>query len=250
MAHKNFLQKATAVLLALLVWQAAAAIINESILLVSPIDVIKRLGLLATKAKFWITILYTLRRIAHGFILGLGVGIILAALATKLHFVKNLLWPYVITIKSVPVASFIVIALIWLSSSNLSVFITFLMVFPIIYTNLLSGVENTDKKLIQMAEIYKLSPTKRLLYITLPQVKPYIISASSVAIGLAWKSGVAAEIIAIPQGSLGEALYQAKVHFDTNDLFAWTVAIVFLSILFEKLFLLLINLFYKRIEKL
>jgi len=237
-------------LLALLVWQAAAAVINENILLVSPIDVIKRLCVLGGKAEFWKTLLYTLRRITHGFLLGLGVGIVLAILAAKIGFVKNLLWPYVITIKSVPVASFIVIALIWLSSSNLSVFITFLMVFPIIYTNLLSGVECTDKKLIQMADIYHLSPTKRLFYITLPQVKPYIMSASSVAIGLAWKSGVAAEIIAIPQGSLGEALYQAKVHFETKDLFAWTVAIVFLSILFEKLFLLLIKLFYKRIEKL
>lgn len=250
MALKKFTEKAVVVLLALLVWQAAAVYIDETILLVTPVQVLKRLLELGREADFWQTIWYTLKRISMGFLAGLGVGIILAYLANRFKVIKSLLWPYMITIKSVPVASFIVIALIWLSSARLSVFIAFLMVLPIIYTNLLSGAESTDQKMTEMADVFKFNKRKRLLYITLPQIKPYLISASTISIGLAWKSGVAAEVIAMPNGSIGEALYQAKVYYDTADLFAWTVAIVICSIVFEKLFILGLNQCFARFEKL
>ena len=250
MVLKNYLQKAAAVFLALCVWQMAATFIDESILLVSPIMVLKRLWELCRNIEFWSTVFYTFKRITLGFVAGLSLGTLLAFLANRYKLIKTLLWPYMLTIKSVPVASFIVIALIWLSSSRLSVFIAFLMVLPIVYTNLITGAESTNNKMTEMADIFKLSRRKRLLYITLPQIKPYLISASTLSIGLAWKSGVAAEVIAIPTGSIGEALYQAKVYYDTADLFAWTVAIVLCSITFEKLFIFLIKQCFARLEKL
>lgn len=251
MELKKILQRAAAVALALLVWQAAATYIGESILLASPFQVVKRLVLLAKTYDFWITILNTLKRIAYGFILGLSVGSILAFFGSRYNFIKTLLWPYMITIKSVPVASFIVVAIVMLSSSSkLSVFISFLMVLPVVYTNLISGVESTDKKLLQMANVYGLSKTKRLVYITLPQIKPYLLSASTVSIGLAWKSGVAAEVIATQSNTIGEELYLAKVHLETADLFAWTVAVVVCSIFCEKLFVFALKWCFWRLEKL
>ncbi len=250
MGLKKTLQKLAAVLLALLVWQAAAAYINEKILLVSPIQVLKRLFTLVFEDGFLQTVSFTLLRIIGGFFAGFVLGAVLGVIAGRFKLIETLLWPYMITVKSVPVASFIVIALIWLASSKLSVFISFLMVLPIVYTNILTGIKNTDKKLVQAAKLFKLSGAKKFLFIHLPQLKPYIISACNVSIGLAWKSGVAAEVIAIPDGSLGEMLYNAKVYYDTADLFAWTVVIVIVSVAFEKLFVYGIKSIFKAVEKL
>lgn len=250
MALKKTLYRLAAVLLALLAWQAAAAYVNESILLVSPLGVIKRLSSLVREAGFLQTVMYTLIRIIGGFAAGFTLGLALGVLAGRFRLVETLLWPYMITVKSVPVASFIVIALIWLSSSKLSVFISFLMVLPIVYTNTLAGIKNTDPKLLQAAKLYGITGGKRLLYVHLPQLKPYIISACTVSMGLAWKSGVAAEVIAIPDGSLGEMMYQAKVYYATADLFAWTVVIVAVSVALEKLFTAGLKSIFGAVEKL
>ncbi len=250
MVLKKTLQKLLAILLALVLWQALALYIDESILLVSPIQVAKRLCTLILEKDFWGTVLYTVLRIIGGFFAGFTLGTLLAVLAGRFKIIETLLWPYMITVKSVPVASFIVIALIWLSSSKLSVFISFLMVLPIVYTNILTGIKSTDLKLLQAAKLYDIKGFKKFLYIQLPQIKPYIISACSVSMGLAWKSGVAAEVIAIPGGSVGEMLYNAKVYYDTPDLFAWTVVIVLVSVGFEKLLTLGIKGCFKAVEKL
>ncbi len=239
-----------AVLLALLVWQAAAACINEEILLVSPLRVLKRLSELVTEKGFFRIVLYTLSRILGGFAAGFALGLALGIAAGRFKLLETLLWPYMITVKSVPVASFIVLAVILLSSSRLSVFISFLMVLPIVYTNVLTGIRNTDKKLLQAAKLYRIKGAKKLLYVHFPQLKPYLISACSVSIGLAWKSGVAAELIAIPDGSLGEMLYNAKVYYAMADLFAWTVVIVAVSVAFEKLFVFALKKLFGAVEKL
>ena len=84
----------------------------------------------------------------------------------------------------------------------------------------------------------KRAPLRRQLRgIYLPQVLPYFRSAVSLAVGLCWKAGAAAEVIGLPAGTVGENLYNAKVYFQTPDLFAWTAVIVAVSLVFEKLFL-------------
>jgi len=65
---------------------------------------------------------------------------------------------------------------------------------------------------------------------------------------LAWKAGVAAELIGYPAGSMGEQLYYSKFFLETDTLFAWTVVIIILSVSFEKLFLLLLKLIFKGVE--
>ena len=153
-------------------------------------------------------------------------------------------------IKATPVASFIILCLIWLNVQNLSIFISFLMVIPIIYTNILQGLLATEEKLLEMAEVFKLSWGKQFVYIYLPQLRPYLLSACSLSLGIAWKSGVAAEVIGIPNGSIGEMLYEAKLYLDSPQLFAWTAVIIVVSIAFEKMFMLLLKRFYKRLEAL
>lgn len=242
-------QKIFSVFLALLVWHLASILLNQNILLASPWDVVKRFLSLYQEETFLLSLFHSFVRIAGGFFLGLILGSLLASLAASFKFVELLLWPYMLVIKSVPVASFIILALIFLSSSDLSIFISFLMVLPILYTNILNGIKSTDKKLLEMAEVFRLSPWKKFLYIRFLSIKPFLFSACSVALGLAWKAGIAAEVIGIPSLSIGERLYESKIYLNTVDLFAWTVLLVIISLIFEKLVLFLLKMLYRRLER-
>ena len=174
---------------------------------------------------------------------------VLAALSARFTVVRELLAPAMLAIKSVPVASFIILALILFSSKNLAALISFLMVLPVLYTNVLTGIQSADPQLMEMAQVFRLSPARRVRYLYLPQVMPYFRSGCTVALGLCWKAGIAAEVIGIPKGSIGEHLQQAKVYLDIPDLFAWTLVIVLASLAFEKLVLAALNAAAKRLER-
>lgn len=231
----------------LLVWHIASLKINKAIVLVSPLTVIETLFSLAGEAAFWHTVGFTFIRISCGFLAALISGTLLAAAASRITIVRLLLSPLTSAIKAVPVASFVILALLWIPSRSLSVFISFLMVFPVVYTNVINGITNVDAKLLEMAKVYGISPLKKLLYIYLPDVMPFFVSACTVSLGLCWKSGIAAEVIGQPSGSIGDMLYKAKIYLETADLFAWTLAIVIISVLFEKLFLFILGIIEKQI---
>ena len=235
------LQKLFAALLALAVWQGAALLVHAPILLPSPLQVAGRLSALVVTADFWGTVGCSLLRIAGGFLLALAAATVLAFGAGRFSLLEILLRPYVLAIKAVPVASFIILALIWLSSRTLPLFIAALMVFPPVYLNVLEGIRRTDASLLEMARVFRVPFSRTLRGVYLPQVLPYFRSAVSAALGLCWKAGTAAEVIALSSGSIGEKLYNAKIYFQTADLFAWTAAIVLISAAFEKLFLLLVD---------
>ena len=124
------------------------------------------------------------------------------------------------------------------------------MVVPIIYTNVLKGLENMDKELLEMAAIFKVSNIKKVLYIYIPSVMPFFVSGISIGIGFCWKSGIAAEVIGLPSNSIGENLYNAKIFLDTTSLFAWTTAMIIISIIYEKIIIKLIESVSNRIERL
>lgn len=247
MAHKPKLHpdsgtaRFLAVLLALLVWQGAAMALGNPLLLVSPLEVGRRLFTLLFQKIFWQSLGYSFSRIAGGFLLALGLGGTLAVLAGRFPWLDTLLRPYVAAIRSVPVASFIILALLWLSGRRLNIFISFLMVFPILYTNVLQGVRAADRKLLDMARVFRVPWSRQLRYIHLPAVRPYLTAGCSMGLGLCWKAGVAAEVIGVVSGSVGGQLYDSKVYLAMADLFAWTVVIVAVSAAFEKLFLALLD---------
>lgn len=246
---KPLARKLLAVLLALLVWQAAAMAVAQDILLVSPLRVAARLCTIWLEKGFWSTIFFSALRIVAGFLLAFVLGGALAVAAGRYPTVEALLWPYVVSIRAVPVASFIIISLIWLSGRQLATFISFLMVFPILYSNVLQGIRSTDAKMLEMAQLYRVPWARRLAYIYLPNVKPYLLSACSISLGMSWKSGIAAEVIGIVSGSIGEKLYQSKINYLTADLLAWTVIIVLVSLVFEKVFLFLLRRAFAGLEK-
>lgn len=216
------------------VWEALALCIDSKLIIASPIDVAGRLLRMVTQIDTYKSLGFSLLRITLGFLSAFVFGSILAVIAAKSATVRMLLSPITTVIKSTPVASFIILAIIWFGSSNLSIFISFLMVFPVIYLNLFKGIESAKKELSEMAEIFRMPVLKRIFYVLLPQLMPFIISACSVALGLCWKSGVAAEVIGISSGSIGERLYRAKLYFETEDLLAWTVVIIVISTVLEK----------------
>ena len=224
-------------------------IVNVEFLFPSPISVICRLFSVWKEDIFLLSVANSFIKIVIGFLSGLVFGLVLAIIAARSSIIEDLLWPFMITVKSVPVASFIVLALMWLSSKELSVFIAFLMVVPLIYTNILTGIKSADKGLDKMATVFRIPFQRKLLYIWIPRIKPFLLSACSLGIGLSWKAGIAAELIGVPTASLGEMLYKSKINFNTLDLFAWTVIIVILSITFEKLFIALLKFAFRRIEK-
>ena len=152
-------------------------------------------------------------------------------------------------VKAVPVASFIILAQVWLNSRSLSLFISALMVFPPVYLNVLEGICRTDRRLLEMARVFRVPLGRRLRGIYLPQVMPYFRTAVSLGLGLCWKAGAAAEIIGLPAGSMGERLYTAKVYFQTPDLFAWTAVIVAVSVAFEHLFLAAVDALVRKVGR-
>lgn len=238
-----------AVIFWLLIWQIVSMGIDNSIILVSPVQGIERLLQLAFELKFWESILYSFIRITGGFMLALFAGIFWAALSFRYKRIDQLMEPLIMVIKTIPVASFIILSLVWFSSKNLAVFISFLMVFPIIYTNIFKGICETDSKLIEMADVFLISSTKRIRYIYIPEIMPYFRAGCTVGLGLCWKSGIAAEVIGMPSGSIGEQLQQAKVYLETADLFAWTLVIVIISLIFEKIFLKITDSLISRLER-
>ena len=226
----------------LLVWQGGSMALSARyshghLLLASPLDALTRLVELAATAAFWRSVAGSAAHILGGFLLSCVAGVLLAALAARYALVRELLSPLVAAVKAVPVVSFIILALVWLDAEELPLFISALMVFPPVYLNVLEGITQTNWQLLEMARVFRVPFSRQLKGIYLPAVLPYFRTAVSLGLGLCWKSGVAAEVIGLPGGSIGEALYNAKVYFMTPDLFAWTAVIVTVSILFERLFL-------------
>ena len=237
------------VLFWLVVWQVGAMAMNQQILLVSPLQVLARLAQLVFELSFWKAAAYSTLRITGGFLIGMVTAIVLAMAAARFRWIADLCAPLMLVIQTVPVASFIILALIFFSSKNLAVFISFLMVLPIFYNGILGGIWAVDRQLKEMAQVFKLPLARRIRYIDLPQVLPYFQTTCASALGLCWKSGIAAEVIGMPAGSIGAKLQQAKVYLDTPDLFAWTLVIVLISLAFEKLFMWLLQKLTQRLEQ-
>ena len=238
-----------AVVVWLLVWQAAAWWVDAPILLVSPWTAICRFARLSVQGSFWQSVGFTVGRILLGFTLSALLGVALAALGYRFVWIRQLLSPLVAAVKAVPVASFVILVLLWVPSRNLSVVISLLIGFPVIYANVLTGLCSADPKLIEMARVFRVPFGRQLRAIYLYAVMPFLRSGLTIAMGLCWKSGVAAEVIGIPNGSIGEKLYKAKVYLETPDLFCWTLVIVLLSAACEKLVSAGMAALTKRMEK-
>ena len=225
----------------LLIWQTGASVINNQILLVSPLNALRALTVLAVSFDFWGSIWFSFARISLGFLIAFLIGLITGTLAYWKPLIDEFLAPPIHFMKSIPVASFVILALIWTGSENLSVFISFIVVYPMIHVNTLGGLQSADPKLLEMAKVFRVPIWRQAVSIYRVALYPYLASAMKTALGMGFKSGIAAEVIGVPEGSIGEGLYMSKIYLSTAELFAWTAVIICVSILFEKVFLFLLK---------
>ena len=232
-----------------LIWWAMSAIINEKLFLPSPFSVFKALMSLFPEKEFWTSIAFSTSRVVLSYLISFIVAALLGVFGGLSERFEILLSPLVKAMRSIPVASIVILVLLWVKSRNLSTVVSFLVVFPILYESVLSGVKNTDPLLLEAADNYRIRGYRRLRYIYLPSISPYIESGIKSSLGLCWKSAVAAEVIGLPLHSMGSKLYEAKVYLDTPSLFAWTLVIVVLAALFEKLAFLLFSIIKRRVMR-
>lgn len=225
----------------LAVWQLGAAAVGQEILLVSPVSVLKKWLELAQTADFWHRVAFSSVRILTGLGCGMVLGAVLGGISSRCAAVRELLRPLVSVIRAIPVASFVILALIWFGENTLSAFIAFLICFPVFYSNAMMGLASVDRQLTEMAYVFRFSPMRFFRYVQWPSLYPYLRAAVDVSVGLAWKSGIAAEVIAIPRGSIGDKMYGAKIYLETADLLAWTLTVVLLSLIFEKALRLILS---------
>ncbi|MBO9556250.1 ABC transporter permease subunit [Cellulomonas sp.] len=218
----------------LVVWWLAALAVGQRLLLPSPAEVGARFVELAVTPGFWETVVFSLVRILAGFVLGTVLGTVTAVAAARWRAVDALLSPLVGAVRATPVVSFIILVLIWVDSSRLAVVVSALMVLPVTYAAVLEGVRQRDPAMLEVAAVFDVPLLRRLPAVDVPAVLPFFAAACQVGIGLAWKSGVAAEVIGLPGGSIGERLYDAKVLLESADLFVWTAVVVALSLGVEK----------------
>ncbi len=228
----------------LLIWQLAALIVNSQLLIPTPLETLKALCVLGQTGQFYLAVLKSLLRIIIGFALGVSVGFAGGLIAGKLPIFDNITKPALQVIKAVPVASFIILAFFWFKSDDLPIFIAFLMVLPMVWSTVQTSLKGIDEKYIEMAKVYKLSPLKIFFQIKLPFIMPNFISTSMTALGFAWKSGIAAEVICRPQISLGTLLDQNKSYLDIPSVFALTLVVALLSIILEFVLKKIVRRFY------
>lgn len=230
---RKWVKKALIALIYLFVWEAAALLVGKELLLPSPFATVSRLFVLLGKGESWAFAGLTLLRIMSGYTLGVIAGVLLAVLTAKNRFAEELLKPLRGVVKATPVTSFILLALLWLSSNAVPTFISFLMVLPMVWTDTADAIVHTDPRFVEMGRVYGLSRGKIVRRIYVPSVLPQFLAACTTALGFSWKSGVAAEIIALPQRSIGYQLYESKLRIETVDLFAWTLLVILLSMALE-----------------
>ena len=221
----------------LLIWWLAAYAVNLPLLLPSPLQTIVALKDLIVTALFWKNLLLSLLRVLIGILLSLGIGTLLAVLTTKSSLLRTLLTPMIRMVQSVPVASFIVLACLWMNSAFLPILITSLIVIPIVWSNVSQGITSVDKDLVDVTNVFGFSPLKKCTRLYIPTVLPYFLAACRASVGMAWKAGIAAEVLAPPLIGIGRAMYISKTQLESAPLFAWTLVVILISFVTEKLLL-------------
>lgn len=215
------------------VWQLAAAAVGQELLLPGPAAVGRRLLELAAGAVFWQTALASLLRIFGGLLLGVALGALLAGLTAWVPLLDWVLTPAVKVVRATPVASFILLVYLWVERGRVPGLISALMVLPVVWGNVTRGIAETDPQLLELARAYGFGRGRTLRRIYIPSVLPYFASGCRTALGLAWKAGVAAEVLCQPQNAIGTQIYNTKYYLETPSLFAWTLVVIALSFLLE-----------------
>ena len=222
------------------VWFLLSLLVHRELLLPGPLQVVQKLVSMMLTGAFWSSVALSLLRILGGILAALILGVLLAILTEYSSLAKALFSPLMLLVRSTPVVSFIILALIWLGRDILPLFISALMVLPVVWANVSAGIAGRDPQLMEMARVYRLPRGRVFRRITVPSVLPHFRTALRSALGLGWKAGIAAEVLTVPKQAIGRMIYESKLYLETTELFAWTLTVILLSFVIERLLLRLV----------
>lgn len=242
-------KKSLIILFWLVVWQILAWCIGNKILLEGPIGVLTYLFTELKSLEYYRTVLASVVRIMGGLVCGVFFAVFWGGLTYKNKWLKEMLLPIIQFLKSAPITCFVVLLLIWTGSEKLTFFIALIVGFPPVYLNLSEGLTQLDEKKLELAKVYGMPFRNRFFYIYLPEIKSYFMSALTVSIGMAFKAGIAAEIIGTPDYSMGERIYMSKIYLDTAGVLAWMITVIFVAYFCEKVVIWLVGKCFDRKPK-
>ncbi len=239
--NKSILKPLFATLFWVATWHILALVMGNPLLLPTPLRVLARLWQLMQGLDFWYITAVSIGRILLGVVSAMVLGILLGVLTSASSLADVLLAPVMTVIKATPVASFTILVLIWLDRDLVPVLICVMMVLPVVWSNVCEGIRRVDPQLLELAQVYRLPRLRLLRRIYVPSVLPYFRAACSSALGMGWKAGIAAEVLTVPRQSMGRMISESKLYLLTEDLFAWTLTVVVLSLLLQTLMLRLLS---------
>ena len=223
------------------VWYLAALTVGNPLLLPTPVQVLRCLLTMMGTVSFWQITAVSIGRILLGVLCAVVLGTVLAVLGAVSRLLYGVMAPAMTAMQATPVASFTILVLIWLERDYVPVLICAMMGLPIVFNSVSGGIRVTDPQLLEMAKVYRLSGFQILRRIYVPSVMPFFRMACSSALGLGWKAGIAAEVLTVPKQSVGRMISESKLYLMTEELFAWTLAVIALSLLLQKLMLWLLE---------
>ena len=224
-----------------LLWQGLAMAIDNPLLLPEPMQVLRcMLGMMGTRA-FWQITAVSIGRVLLGVVSAIALAVLLGVLTAGVPLADILVAPAMTAMQATPVASFTILVLIWLDRDWVPVLICVMMVLPVVWRSVHTGIRQTDPQLLEMGKVFRLPAALVVKRIYVPSVLPFFRSACVSALGLGWKAGIAAEVLTVPKSSIGRMISESKLYLLTEELFAWTLAVVILSLLLQKWMLRLLN---------
>lgn len=226
---------AISIAIMLILWALASVMIGSEHILPGPIATLKSTILLFGEKGFWAAVGSTILRGLIGFAIAVVLGIALGIVGGLNDKFNAFMQPWVVVMRSVPVVAFILLALIWFKSNSVPVFIGLLTMFPMIYSNIVSGIRNVDSKLIEMARFYRVGNKRIVSEVYIPAIAPFAVSGISTAVGIGWRAIIVGEVLSQPQYGIGTFMQSAQAFLQVDKVIAWTVIAVLLSFLFEKL---------------
>ena len=221
------------------VWYACSAAIGIKIILPSPTDTLLGLFSLFGQRSFYLAVGRTLARAFIGFLVAFSAACLFAALGQGIRFFKKMFAPIAVIFRVLPTISVILLVLIWFKSATAPYVITFLVLFPMLYTTVSDAAEIVDKELLEMTKAYRFSRSKTLLSFYIPQMLPSLLTGASITLSFAVKLTVAAEVLAFTGASMGRAMQQSAAYMQTDLLLAWTLVAILLGFLLEGIVVLI-----------
>ena len=232
---KRILEGIFSLIFWLSVWELLSRTLDVSFIFPNVFDTAKAFFALITTSVFQKSVIYSLLRVLLGFLFGLTAGIVLALIAFRFSLCRSLIFPMISVIKATPVASFIMVLWCFIGGSPVPIVIGALMVTPLVFHNLFDALQTKNDELAEVCAVYGVQGYRKFKYLYLPKLLAFLIPAAVSGMGLCWKASIAAEIIAYTKNSIGREIYLSKAFFEGAELFAYTITVILMSLLFEKL---------------